>query len=454
MPTVRSGSPLDRRWPLAVLCGLCIVVVLSGCVPVTAPAAAPTSAPGTAPTSAPEAAATTAVSFMVFGDPAELKAYQNIVDSFEAQNPDVDVELIHIPSQTDYRQRLGTDFAAGTAADVVLLNYRRVVPFAAKDALVPLDSYLAASQTVSTTAFYTETLSAFTWNENIWCLPQNLSSLVVYYNKDLFEAAGVPEPTADWTWDDFVAAAKALTLDTDGDGTIDQYGLGTEVSFLRLAPFIWQNGGEIVDDPYRPTVLTLDMPESREAFQWFVDLQTKEHVVPDAAAEEAEDSESRFINGRNAMHLQSRRIVPTLRESAAFDWDVAPLPQNKQAATVLHSDGYCMAATTKNKDAAWRLIEFANSPEGQEIVAATGRTVPSIKSVAESPSFLDPNTKPANARVWLDVLPILRNMPVTETWIDVESIVDSELERAYYGQATVDEAIEAAMTRAREYLGE
>lgn len=442
-----------RCWPLVILCGLCVVLVLAGC----APAAAPTTAPDGAPTNAaaaPESAAPSEVSFMVFGDPGELKAYQAIVDMFESRNPDVDIELIHIPSQGDYRQRLGTDFAAGTAADVVLLNYRRVVPFAAKDAIVPLGPYIAASEVVSGTAFYPETLSAFTWNSNIWCLPQNLSSLVVYYNKDLFKAAGVPEPTADWTWDDFLAAAKALTQDTDGDGTIDQYGLGTEVTFLRLAPFVWQNGGEIVDDPYLPSFLTLNSPAAKEAFQWFVDLQTVHHVVPDAVAEEAESSESRFLNGRNAMHLQSRRIVPTTRESATFDWDVAPLPQNKQAATVLHSDGYCMAATTKNKDAAWRLIEFANSPEGQEIVAATGRTVPSIKSVAESPAFLDPNVKPANARVWLDVLPVLRNMPITDTWIDVETVVDSELERAYYGQATVDEAIQAAMTRAQEYLEE
>ncbi len=438
MPAAQSRSSALRRWLPVIVWGLVVLWGVGGCTSTVAPTTTKDSA----------------VSFMVFGDPGELKAYQAIVDTFESRNPDIDVELIHIPSQNDYRQRLGADFAAGTAADVVLLNYRRMVPFAARETLVPLGPYLGASQTISGTAFYTETLSAFTWNGTIWCLPQNLSSLVVYYNKDLFAAAGVPEPAADWTWDDFLAAAKALTRDTDGDGTIDQYGLGTEVTFLRLAPFIWQNGGEFVDDPYLPSFLTLNTPAAQEAFQWFVDLQTQHHVVPDAAAEEAEDSESRFLNGRNAMHLQSRRIVPTLRESAAFDWDVAPLPQHKQAATMLHSDGYCMAATTQNKDAAWRLIEFANSSEGQKIVAATGRTVPSMRAVAESPAFLDPAAKPARSRVWLDVLPVLHNMPITATWIDVETIVDSELERAYYGQATVDEAIQAAMTRAQEYLVE
>ena len=127
--------------------------------------------------------------------------------------------------------------------------------------------------------------------------------------------------------------------------------------------------------------------------------------MPDAVQEAAEGSESRFQNGRLGMFLNSRRGVPTYREIEAFDWDVAPLPQNKQRAGILHADAYCMAAATENKDAAWTFIEFANSAEGQTIIAASGRTVPSLKAVAESPAFLDPNAKPARSDVFLNVHP-------------------------------------------------
>ena len=113
-----------------------------------------------------------------------------------------------------------------------------------------------------------------------------------------------------------------------------------------------------------------------------------------------------------------------------------------------------MAKATKDKDAAWKFIEFANSVEGQTIVAASGRTVPSLKSVAESPAFLEPNAKPANSQVWLDVVPFTRPMPVTANWIDVEEIVDSEFDRAYYGSASIDEAIKAAITRSADLLAE
>ena len=442
---------IQSRPSIPALIALCItgLLILSACASPPAPAA------DTAPAVSSDTSEVAGkVSFMVFGDPAELKAFQGLVAAFEEKFPSVDVELIHIPSQSDYRKRLSADFAAGIPSDVVLLNYRRFGPFAAKGALEPIGPYLQASEVISQTDFYPEPMAPYNWQGQQWCLPQNLSSLVVYYNKDLFDAAGLAYPDPDWTWSDFLATAQALTKDTDGDGTIDQYGLGTETTFLRLAPFVWQNGGEIVDDPVNPSRLTLDSPAAVEAFTWFTDLQNKHHVVPSAVEEQAEDSESRFMNGRTAMYFNSRRVVPTFREITGFDWDVAALPQQSQKANVLHADAYCMAKATKDKDAAWKFIEFANSVEGQTIVAASGRTVPSLKSVAESPAFLEPNAKPANSQVWLDVVPFTRPMPVTANWIDVEEIVDSEFDRAYYGSASIDEAIRAAITRSADLLAE
>jgi len=144
------------------------------------------------------------------------------------------------------------------------------------------------------------------------------------------------------------------------------------------------------------------------------------------------------------MYFNSRRPVPTLRTIESFDWDVAPLPRGSQPATVLHADGYCMAGKSKDKEAAWKFIEYANSPKGQEIVARTGRTVPSLRSVAESAAFLDPTQKPANSQVWLDAVPTLRTVPVISNWPAIEDAASKEVERAFYGQATVEEAAAAA----------
>jgi multiple sugar transport system substrate-binding protein len=451
---------MPRATPLARFraLGSMIVLLLAGCAgantadrPLPAEPSAAATASDPTPARAPTAAAepSGAISFMIWGDAAEKAAYEQLVAAFEERHPAIDVTLIHIPGQSDYRQRLGVDFAAGTPADVVLLNYRRYAAYAARGALEPLGPYLEQSALIDEADFYPEAVQPFVWAGELICIPQNLSSLVVYYNRDLFRAAGLSDPSPDWSWDDFLNAAKALTRDIDGDGQIDQYGLGTEVSIFRAAPFIWQNGGELVDDLQAPTRLTLDTPESRAALAWFMDLQLRHKVVPDAVAEAAEDSESRFQNGRLGMFLNSRRGVPTYRTIEGFDWDVAPLPQGVQKAGILHADAYCMPSVSENKDAIWTFIEFANAAEGQHIIAASGRTVPSLRAVAESPTFLNPGQKPANSQVFLDVIPWIRTVPIMAGWAEIEELTAEELSRAYYGQASLDEAIRTAQDRSQ-----
>jgi multiple sugar transport system substrate-binding protein len=284
------------------------------------------------------------------------------------------------------------------------------------------------------------------------CIPQNISSLVVYYNQDLFDAAGLPYPPDDWTWDDFVETAVALTQDFDGDGQVDQYGLGVDLSLYRLAPIVWQNQAVIVDDTDKPSRLTLTRPPSLEALQWFVDLHQVHGVIPGRVEETAMDSESRFLAGITAMYLNSRVGVPGYREIEAFTWDVAPLPRGKTQAGVLHSDAYCLSSVAQNKDAAWTFIEFANSVEGQTIMAGTGRTVPSLMAVAESDVFLTPDQLPARSYIWVDTIPTLQRVPVISTWQDIENVASEEIERAVYGEITALEAAQLAFTRTEEYF--
>lgn len=396
--------------------------------------------------------AQTTVSFMVFGDPAEYNAYVSLVDAFQQAHPDIHVELLHIPSPREYRTRLVTEFAGGSPPDVTLMNYRRYADFAAKGLLEPVGPYLDKSAIIQPENFYEVTLEPFTWRGTLMCLPQNISSLVVYYNQDLFDAAGLAYPADNWDWEDFVATAVALTEDRDGDGIIEQYGLGVEPTLFRLAPFVWQNNAPIVDNQEWPRRLTLTRPPSLEAFQWFVDLYQVHGVTPGRVEEASQPSESRFIAGATAMYLNSRRGTPTYREISAFTWDIAPLPQNKTAAGILHSDAYCLSSTAVYKDAAWTFIEYANSVAGQTILAASGRTVPSLKAVAESPAFLEPHLPPTRSRVFVDTIPTLQRVPVISTWQEVEIVSDQEIERAFYGDISVAEAASLMFQRTEEYF--
>jgi multiple sugar transport system substrate-binding protein len=144
--------------------------------------------------------------------------------------------------------------------------------------------------------------------------------------------------------------------------------------------------------------------------------------------------------------------VPTYREIDSFTWDVASLPNNKTSADILHSDAYCLSQTTVNKEAAWQFIEFANSVEGQTILAGSGRTVPSLIAVAESDAFLNPSQPPSRAQVYLDNASVMRRVPVISTWQEIESVADEEIERAFYGDITVEEAAQLTFWRTEEYF--
>jgi multiple sugar transport system substrate-binding protein len=390
------------------------------------------------------------VRFLVFGDPAELRAFRSVVTEFRNVEPDITVTLVEASDRDDLIARLSTSFAGGQPPDLFLINYRFFGQFAARDVLEPIDERLQGSGAFAEDDFYPTALEAFRFDGELVCLPQNISSLVVYYNRDLFRQARVSEPRAGWTWDDMVEKAISLTRDTDGDGNVDVYGLGVEPTIIRIAPFVWSNGGELVDDNAAPTRFTLDTPAAQEAMQKFFDLRQLHLVVPTEEEIESEDDESRFLNGRTAMVLSSRRATPTFRTIDDFDWDVAPLPRLREPAGILHSDAYCMTRASEEKDAAWRFMEFALGPEGQRITARSGRTVPSLIEVSRSEAFLDPSAKPASSRVFLETIPFVRRVPNISTWPEIEDASGGILEGGLYESVGSKEVARQLDARTRE----
>jgi multiple sugar transport system substrate-binding protein len=392
----------------------------------------------------------TRLQLVLSGDPVEVAGYTRMVEAFEAENPGVDVDLVPVARGDDLLARLTTAFAAGAPPEVFLVNTRSFGRFAAESALAPVGPYLERSEALSAEDFYPTAFDAFTVDGELQCMPQNLSSLVVYYNRDLFEQRGVPLPGPDWTWDEFLAAARALT----GGGT---YGVGTEASLIRVAPFVWQAGGEVVDDPADPSRLTLTEAPGRAGLDFFLDLQLRHGVVPPEREERSEDAESRFLRGGLGMLLDSRRATPSLRTIEGFAWDVAPVPvaPGGTAVSVLHSDAYCLSAPgdgDADPDAGWRLVEFAMGEQGQALLAETGRTVPSRTDVSTSPAFLDPEQPPASAQVWLDAAPTLRALPTVPAWAQVEKEGDELLEAVFYGRVDREEGLRRLEERAASLL--
>jgi multiple sugar transport system substrate-binding protein len=203
---------------------------------------------------------------------------------------------------------------------------------------------------------------------------------------------------------------------------------------IRIAPFVWSAGGEIVDDTEDPARFTLDTPAARRGLRDFLSLA---EVGPSATEVEAKGLEDRFIAGELGLFLSSRREVPSFRTIEGFEWDVAPLPIST---SVLHTDGWCVARGER-ADAAWEFVAFATGEPGQRILARGGRTVPSLRPVAASPDFLA-ETPPVSNRVFVDQLDAMRRLPTAAGWERVEEAANLALEQAFHGRLSLDAALE------------
>ena len=379
------------------------------------------------------------VRFQAFGGAEELAAYRELVAAYERTSDD-DVRLVEVPDREAHLQKIATGFAGGSPPHVFLVNYRNFAGYAARGALDPAGPRLERSTALERDAFYPQPLEAFSFRGELQCMPQSISSLVVYYNRDLFRQAGLTDPSPGWTYDEFVAAARKLTEPAAGGDRVRTYGVGLDPSIVRLAPFVWSAGGDIVDDPDDPRRFTLGTPRARAGLLAFLDLQGGDRLAPFEQEVEAKGLNERFLDGELAMLLSSRREVPTFRTIDDFDWDVASFPVLRRPASVLHSDAYCLAKG-RGAAAAWRFVEFAAGPAGQRILARSGRIVPSLRSVAASKDFLDPGEPPRSSRVFLDAIDDIRRLPVAATWPELEDAVDLAIKRAYYTELTVGETL-------------
>lgn len=371
--------------------------------------------PGAAPSSTP-------VTISLTAEGEELALYEEVAQAYQHRSGGT-VTVNAIAERPDFLARLTSSFAARRPPDAFLVNHRYLAGYARRGVLEPLDERLgdAAEDYVPVA------LDAFRFEGALYCVPQNASSLVVYYNADLFAAAGVARPAGGWSLDDLRAAAAQLT----GGGV---HGVGIEPEVIRAAPFVWSAGGEIVDDTDAPTRFTFDSPEARAGLEAMFSLA---EFGPSLEEAEAKPPDERFLAGELAMLFSSRREVPAFRTITDFEWDVAAFPGST---TVLHTDGWCLPKGERSA-AAWEFVRFATGPEGAAILARGGRTVPALRAAAESPAFLE-SAPPASNQVFVDALDRMKRLPTAPNWERVEESANLALTQAFYGRSTLAQALE------------
>lgn len=465
-----------KLWTI-VLTATCIAMLLSACgaptpatapttapkaaEPTKAPAAEPTKAPAAAPTKAPEptkapaAAKQVTLKWFMRWDKARLDGVaQPVIEAFQKQNPNIKVEIENIGSGTEYWTKLQTMIAGGTAPDVIYPATHNAYALASQGALVFLDD-LAKRDNLDLNKYDKSILDLYKYNGKVACLPIDTAALVVYYNKDMFDKAGLPYPKGGWTWAEFLDTAKKLTKDTNGDGKTDQFGVDTWTAYWPV--IVWSMTGHgVFDDIRKPAKFIINDKESVDALQWLGDLTNKHKVMP-STAERASISDM-FLAGKSGMNIIGHWRVPQYMANIKdFKWDVAVLPKGKILAN--RSDGSCFGITaqSKNPEAAWEFVKFLAGPNsmGVGLLLDLQQMTPALTDYQKSDRFLKPaNLANVNKNAFLAGKDNLFTMydPIHPSYDELNTIMSQELGELWNGNATAQQAIDRMLPKINDAL--
>jgi len=380
---------------------------------------------------APALAEDVTIKYMTFSAaPNYLAQLDETVAAFEAANPGVKVE-VETQSWDAYFTKLQTVVAANQAPDAFELNYENFVTYAEKGALADLTPMLGDGAA----AYNPTALAVFALDGKQYGLVESFSNVVLFYNKDLFDAAGVAYPTAEWTWDDELAAAQKLT----GNGV---WGSFAPIQFWEFYKTIAQNGGSILS-PDKKTV-TIDSPQNVETLTWMIDKVNRYKVTPSDIDMAGQSSEDLFKAGKIAMLRTGIWLLGDFTENAKFNWDISLEPGKTQKAHHFFSNGVAVSAKSAHPAEAYAWIKFlTSSPEAVAIRVKAGWELPAVSDPAAARAYLD-QPVPASREVVFQALDTAVVPPVIGNWNQLTDAVGKELDAAKLGQKTPEQALKDA----------
>lgn len=376
--------------------------------------------------------------YMMWGRPDELDTVKEYLKSFEEKFPNIKVKILHVPQS--YDDKLKTLFAAKTPPDVMYMGLERFPSYVWRGVFLNLQPFVERdNKEFKQEDFYPNLMELFKYKGNLYGIPKDFTTLALYYNKTLFDKAGVKVPNENWTWKDFLDAAHKLTREKDGK---TEYGYVLETWLTQWFPWVWQNNGEIIDKTNSKWLLGDNryIDKNAEAVQFFADLIWKEGVAPKPTITGDLGFADMFKTGRVGMCTYGRWMCMDFKNIKGFEWDVAVMPKGLKRASGLFVVCYAIAAQTKHPEASWQLVKFLTGTEGQIAVAESGHAIPSRKSIATTKHFLEAKVIPQkiNARAFLDQVEYSRPVPTNPHWVEIDERLNREMELVFLNKSKGD----------------
>lgn len=332
----------------------------------------------------------TVLEYANWADYLEADLETRVLAGFERAHPGITVQQQSAGAgQAEYRERILTSMVGGRPPDVFLLDNIDVPAFANRGVLLDLAPYLARLG-VEPARYDSTVLAIFRRGPAIYALPKGYSPMLVVYNEDLFDRAGIPYPTDDWTWDDFVRIAKALTRDTDGDGRVDQWGTAYDRRDFVWIPWIWSGGGDVLCADGRQASGCLDAPASVAAIRWYTNWVTADSIVPRVfnLRRSMGDNLRLFSSGKVAMLTVGHFWIPNIRPAerrARLRAGFVEIPHRAgyPPSTVIYASGLAVPTTARHRKLSVELAVYLADSLAQAARARAGLELPALSAVAD-----------------------------------------------------------------------
>lgn len=349
----------------------------------------------------------------------------------------------------EYWTMLEAGAQGGSLPDVFWMHSNESERYMSNDMLLDLTDKIAESDKIDPENYPEDIWGLYTYDDKYFAVPKDVDTIALWYNKAMFDEAGLAYPTADWTWDDVTEAAKKLTKE---DGS--QYGLAlrndnNQAGYYNL---IYDNGGYIISDD--KTKSGWDDPKTIEAME-MLEGWIKDGVMPplEVMAENGEDV--LFQSGKVAMVPQGSWMVAAYRDNeyTAENCDLVELPKSAttgRRVSLYNGLGWAAAANGEHTEEAWKLIEYLGSEEAQKKQAELGVTMSAYNGTSDAWA----KSADFNLQAYINMMEDMEIRPYSKTTVTWENEDNEILKGVYLGEKSMKDACKEMAEQMNEKLAE
>jgi len=366
--------------------------------------------------------------------------FEKVAKDFETAHPGTDIQIEVVPWDS-LQQKLTTDISAGTNADLSIIGTRWLLDFVSQGIAEPLDGYMDQA---FKDRFISTFLTPSVMDDKTYGLPIAASARAMYYNKDLFQKAGVANPPK--TWAELEDAAKKISA--LGDGV---YGFGLQGKEIETDVYyyyaMWSHGAEIVEDGKSG----LSSAGAAEAAKLYKRLIDEKATQPGVTSYSREDTQNLFKQGKLGMVITAPFLSNQIRDEAPnLQYGVTGIPAGPSGdkGTYGVTDSIIMFQNSKNKDEAFQFLDFLFQTPQRVAFTVNEGFLPVEKEEAEDKHFTDS----ADLKVFTSLLPDARFAPVIPGWEEIADLTSNALQSIYLGKEEVEPALKAAAAKADAIL--